>query len=62
MKKLCMNLTAHTNTPSKHYGIKYDCDMCDYQPTDKGNLARLKQSKHDGLSHDSVHCTGQRCV
>ena len=37
---------------SKHEGINYDCDQCDYQTTQKSNFTRHKRSKHGGMRYD----------
>ena len=35
---------------SKHEGVKYSCNQCEYQATQQGDLKRHKQSKHNGQS------------
>ena len=46
-----------TRFKSKHEGVKYSCDQCDYQATQKtNNLIRHGQSKHDGVKYScSTH-------
>ena len=35
-----------THYRSKHEGVKYPCNQCDYQATTQGNLQRHIQSQH----------------
>ena len=39
------SLTRHKE--SKHAGVKYSCDKCDYRTT--GNLKVHQQAVHDGI-------------
>ena len=34
------------HTRSKHEGVRYSCNQCEYQATQQGNLKRHKQSVH----------------
>jgi hypothetical protein len=34
---------------SKHEGIKFKCNQCDYQATQKCHLIVHQQSKHEGI-------------
>ena len=36
---------------SKHEGIKYPCNQCDYQATKQGSLQTHIQSKHEGIKY-----------
>ena len=44
---------------SVHKGIKYQCDECDYQATQEGNLKVHKQSKHLELKYPCSLCDYQ---
>ena len=33
----------------KHYGIKYDCDQCEYKLSNKQALKRHRDSKHSSI-------------
>ena len=37
-------------------GVKYSCDQWDYQATQKSNLIRHRQSKHDGVKYSCNQC------
>ena len=37
---------------SKHDGVKYACDKCDYQATQQGNLRTHMKSKHEGVKYE----------
>jgi hypothetical protein len=39
----------HTRT--KHEGIVYSCNQCDYKATQQANLKRHQQSKHEGVKY-----------
>ena len=67
MNATCVTIKPHnshqgslaTHKQSNHDGVRYDCDMCDYQATIQSNLARHKQSKHEGVRYDYVLCDYQ---
>ena len=42
---------------SKHEGIRYPCDQCDYKATDKGNLMKHIKSIHEGIRYPCGQCT-----
>ena len=39
--------------------IKYACDQCDFQATQKGVLNRHKKSKHEGVRYACDQCDYQ---
>merc|ERR1712137_1128282 len=41
---------------SKHEGIRYFCDQCDYVATWKSLLNTHKESKHEGIRYPCKHC------
>ena len=51
---------------SKHKGVKYSCDRCEYQATEKGDLKKHKQAIHEGIKYPCNECeyqaTWQRCL
>ena len=47
-------LTAHIK--SKHKGVKYACNQCDYPATQQGNLRTHVQFKHDKSVHYYYGC------
>jgi predicted RNA-binding Zn-ribbon protein involved in translation (DUF1610 family) len=47
-------LTTHIQ--SKHQGIRYDCDQCDYRANTKSVLTIHQQSKHEGIRYDCDQC------
>ena len=44
---------------SVHQGIKYACDQCDHQATDKSNLNKHIKSKHEGVKYVCDQCDYQ---
>ena len=48
------NLTTHRQ--SKHEGVRYYCDQCDYKATLHIRLTTHKQSKHEGVRYECDHC------
>jgi len=48
------NLKTHIE--SKHKGIRYTCEKCDYKATTAGNLKKHVMSKHDGIKFQCMHC------
>ena len=50
-------LTGHIQT--KHEGVRYDCDQCDYQATQQGNLTVHIQTKHEGVRYACDQCDQQ---
>ena len=48
-----------THYRSKHEGIKYSCNQCDYQATQQGNLQKHIQSVHEGIKYPCNHCDYQ---
>ena len=48
------NLKTHIQ--SKHEGISYICDHCDYKATTKFYLKEHVQSKHKGISYNCDQC------
>ena len=44
---------------SKHEGKTYDCDQCDYKPTQPGNLISHKKAKHWQTKHKCSQCEFQ---
>ena len=40
-----------------HEGIRYPCDLCDYQATKRGHLKTHKESKHEGKRYPCPYCT-----
>ena len=41
---------------TKHEGVKYNCDQCDEEFTEQGNLKRHKLTKHEGIRYDCDQC------
>ena len=41
---------------SKHEGIRYPCDHCDYAATTPTGLRQHKESKHEGIRYPCDHC------
>ena len=41
---------------SKHEGIKYPCDQCEYVATRHYNLKQLKQFKHEIIRYPYYQC------
>ena len=41
------SLTQHKK--SVHEGVKYPCNLCDYEATEQRSLTRHKQSGHEGV-------------
>ena len=41
---------------TKHEGVKYNCDQCDAEFSEQGNLKRHKLTKHDGIRYDCNQC------
>ena len=41
---------------SKHEGIQYPCDQCEYAASELGNLHQHKQSKHEGIRYPCDQC------
>ena len=44
---------------SKHEGVKYPCNQCDYQATTRGHLQTHIQSKHEGIRYPCNQCDYQ---
>ena len=44
------------DTQSKHEGIRYPCDKCEYEATKQDQLKRHKQNKHEGFRYPSDQC------
>ena len=44
---------------SKHKGLKYACNQCDYHATTQSNLAQHIQSKHEGVKYECSQCAHQ---
>ena len=43
----------------KHEGVKYGCDQCDYQATQRSDLNRHIQTVHEGVRYACVQCDYQ---
>ena len=41
---------------SKHDGVRYPCDQCDYAATDPSNLNKHQQSKQRGVRYPCDQC------
>ena len=50
---------VHAHIRSVHEGVKYACNRCDYQATEKGALTKHIQSKHEGVKYACNHCDHQ---
>ena len=48
-----------TNIESKHKGIKYPCNQCNYQATQKSTLKRHIASEHEGVKYPCNQCDYQ---
>ena len=46
-------LSLHKRT--KHLGIRYSCDQCDYSSNYKGSLKKHKEYKHQGTGLYIIH-------
>ena len=44
---------------SKHEGVKYVCNQCEYQATEQGSLKRHKQAMHEGVKYSCNQCEYQ---
>ena len=55
--RVICDLTTHIQ--SKHEGVKYACNQCDYQAKQQGNLKIHIQSQHEGVKHDCNYCDYQ---
>ena len=51
------NLQTHIQ--SKHEGIKYPCNQCDYQATQQSNLQTHIQCIHEGVKYPCNQCDYQ---
>ena len=41
---------------SIHDGVKYNCEYCDYNATNKGSLTQHVKSIHDGVKYRCEYC------
>ena len=41
---------------SKHEGVRYSFDQCDYFATEAGNLKKHKRYKHEGICYPCDQC------
>ena len=41
---------------SKHEGIKYPCDQCEYSAVNLSNLKQHKEIKHEGIRYPCDNC------
>ena len=41
---------------SKHDGIRYPCNQCDYAATTSGSLKTHNESKHEGIRYPCDQC------
>ena len=41
---------------SKHYGVRFPCNECDYSATLLSSLRRHKESKHEGIRYPCDFC------
>ena len=48
-----------THYRSKHEGIKYPCNLCDYQASYQSHLTTHIQSKHEGIKYPCNQCDYQ---
>ena len=44
---------------SKHEGVVYLCNQCNYKTTQQSNLRRHTQSKHEGVKYSCIECDYQ---
>ena len=42
---------CHIQIKSKHEGVKYLCEQCDYKATRCGNVLRHIEFKHEGVKY-----------
>ena len=47
------------NQQSKHEGLRYSCNQCEYQATLQVNLKSHEQSKHGGVKYSCKQCKHQ---
>ncbi len=45
-----------THYRSKHEGVQYPCNHCDYEATTQGDLKRHILAKHEGIKYPCNHC------
>ena len=48
-----------THIKSKHEGVKYACNQCDYQATQQFNLTTHIKAKHEGVKYSCDLCDYQ---
>ena len=41
--------SIYTHIRAAHEGVKYPCEECEYQATQKGDLDRHRKSVHEGI-------------
>ena len=56
MKELSDKQELKVRKESKHLGIKYVCDLCEYKSTKKQLLRARKDSKHNGIKYCCDEC------
>ena len=44
---------------SKHEGVKYPCNQCDYKATGKRHLPQHVKSQHEGVKYPCNQCNYQ---
>ena len=45
-----------THQESKHEGVRFECDKCDYKAMQMGNLKTHKESKHECVRYECDKC------
>ena len=49
-------MRSRYNCKSKHQGLQYPCDQCDYKATLKWTLLGHLKSKHEGIKYPCDQC------
>ena len=44
------------DTQSKHKGVKYGCNQCDYRASQQGGITAHMKSIHEGVKYDCNQC------
>ena len=50
------SVTVSRRIKSKHKGVKFPCDQCNYKATQRGHLLRHIKSIHDGVKFPCDQC------
>ena len=50
-QEVCQAHIIKTHQESKHEGLRYSCNQCDYQAMEPRSLKRHQQYKHEGVGY-----------